>query len=135
MESVWDYPRPPRVEPSPARVVVELDGEVLADTRRSLWVLEIARAIRSRPGPRTAPSSRGWSRRGSSQRSATSSPQRIPVRAATKTRARQRGSVSRSSSAHQLLVKPHMSSLARQIVTVQPQAGPRARSRSPSTGY
>jgi uncharacterized protein (DUF427 family) len=39
-ESVWDYPRPPRVEPSAARVVVELDGEVLADTRRSLRVLE-----------------------------------------------------------------------------------------------
>ena len=28
MESVWDYPRPPRVEPSAARVVVELDGQV-----------------------------------------------------------------------------------------------------------
>ncbi len=40
MESVWDYPRPPRVEPSPARVVVELGGEVLADTRRNLRVLE-----------------------------------------------------------------------------------------------
>jgi uncharacterized protein (DUF427 family) len=40
MESVWDYPRPPRVESSAARVVVELDGEVLADTRRSLRVLE-----------------------------------------------------------------------------------------------
>jgi uncharacterized protein (DUF427 family) len=40
MESVWDYPRPPRVEPSATRVVVELDGEVLADTRRSLRVLE-----------------------------------------------------------------------------------------------
>ena len=40
MESVWDYPRPPRVEPSAACVVVELDGEVLADTRRSLRVLE-----------------------------------------------------------------------------------------------
>jgi uncharacterized protein (DUF427 family) len=40
MKSVWDYPRPPRVEPSAARVVVELDGEVLADTRRSLRVLE-----------------------------------------------------------------------------------------------
>jgi uncharacterized protein (DUF427 family) len=40
MESVWDYPRPPRVEPSAARVVVELDGAVLADTRRSLRVLE-----------------------------------------------------------------------------------------------
>ena len=40
MESVWDYPRPPRVEPSAAHVVVELDGEVLADSRRSLRVLE-----------------------------------------------------------------------------------------------
>ena len=40
MESVWDYPRPPRVEPSAAHVVVELDGEVLAETRRSLRVLE-----------------------------------------------------------------------------------------------
>ena len=40
MESVWDYPRPPRVESSAAHVVVELDGEVLADTRRSLRVLE-----------------------------------------------------------------------------------------------
>jgi uncharacterized protein (DUF427 family) len=40
MESVWDYPRPPRVEPSAARVVVELDGQVLADTRHSLRVLE-----------------------------------------------------------------------------------------------
>jgi uncharacterized protein (DUF427 family) len=40
MESAWDYPRPPRVEASAARVVVELDGEVLADTRRSLRVLE-----------------------------------------------------------------------------------------------
>src|SRR4029453_19414707 len=40
MESVWDSPRPPRVEPSPAHVVVELDGEVLADTLRSLRVLE-----------------------------------------------------------------------------------------------
>ena len=40
MESVWDYPRPPTVEPSPAHVVVELDGQVLADTRRSQRVLE-----------------------------------------------------------------------------------------------
>src|SRR4029450_4100808 len=40
MGSVWDSPLPPRVEPSAARVVVELDGEVLADTRRGLRVLE-----------------------------------------------------------------------------------------------
>jgi uncharacterized protein (DUF427 family) len=40
MESLWDYPRPPRVEPSSAHVVVELDGEVLAETQRSRRVLE-----------------------------------------------------------------------------------------------
>jgi len=39
-ESVWDYPRPPRVEPSSARIVVELGGLVIADTRRALRVLE-----------------------------------------------------------------------------------------------
>src|SRR4051794_31764743 len=39
-ESVWDYPRPPIVVPSGERVVIELDGEIVADTRRSLRVLE-----------------------------------------------------------------------------------------------
>jgi uncharacterized protein (DUF427 family) len=39
-ESVWDYPRPPIVVPSRERVVIELDGEMVADTRRSLRVLE-----------------------------------------------------------------------------------------------
>jgi uncharacterized protein (DUF427 family) len=39
-ESVWDYPRPPRVEPSSEHVVILLAGRVLADTRRSLRVLE-----------------------------------------------------------------------------------------------
>lgn len=39
-ESVWDYPRPPRVEPTPAHVVVELGGAVIAETRRALRVLE-----------------------------------------------------------------------------------------------
>lgn len=39
-ESVWDYPRPPIVVPSRERVVIELDGEIVADTRRSLRVLE-----------------------------------------------------------------------------------------------
>ena len=39
-ESVWDYPRPPIVVPSRERVVIELDGEVVAETRRSLRVLE-----------------------------------------------------------------------------------------------
>lgn len=39
-ESVWDYPRPPRLEMSPAHIVVRLGGRVLAETRRSLRVLE-----------------------------------------------------------------------------------------------
>jgi uncharacterized protein (DUF427 family) len=39
-ESVWDYPRPPLVVRSHERVRIELDGEVVADTRRSLRVLE-----------------------------------------------------------------------------------------------
>jgi uncharacterized protein (DUF427 family) len=37
---VWDYPRPPRVEPSREHVTVRLAGRILADTRRSLRVLE-----------------------------------------------------------------------------------------------
>jgi uncharacterized protein (DUF427 family) len=43
-ESVWDYPRPPRVEPvaEPLRAIV--DGEVLAETGRGLRVLETAGA-------------------------------------------------------------------------------------------
>lgn len=39
-ESVWDYPRPPRVEPSSALVEVELGGRTVARTTRSLRVLE-----------------------------------------------------------------------------------------------
>ncbi len=39
-ESVWDYPRPPRVEVSAALVEVILSGEVVARTRRALRVLE-----------------------------------------------------------------------------------------------
>jgi len=39
-ESVWDYPRPPIVVGSSERVVIELDGEVVADARRSFRVLE-----------------------------------------------------------------------------------------------
>lgn len=43
-ESVWDYPRPPRVEPVPERLRVVVEGEVLAETRRGLRVLETAGA-------------------------------------------------------------------------------------------
>jgi len=39
-ESVWDYPRPPRVEHSGERVVVRLGGEVIVDTRDVVRVLE-----------------------------------------------------------------------------------------------
>ena len=39
-ESVWDYPRPPRVEPSTEEVEVWLGGERVAASRRTLRVLE-----------------------------------------------------------------------------------------------
>ena len=39
-ESVWDYPRPPRVEPASSRIRVELGGETIADTTRAHRVLE-----------------------------------------------------------------------------------------------
>ncbi len=39
-ESVWDYPRPPRVEPSDELVEVVFGGVLVASTRRSLRVLE-----------------------------------------------------------------------------------------------
>lgn len=40
MESVWDYPRPPRLEPTAKRLTVELGGVVVADTTRAHRVLE-----------------------------------------------------------------------------------------------
>jgi len=39
-ESVHDYPRPPRVEPSPRRIRVVLGGETIVDSRRTHRVLE-----------------------------------------------------------------------------------------------
>ncbi len=39
-ESVWDYPRPPRLEASPSEVVIEFGGVPIVSTRRSLRVLE-----------------------------------------------------------------------------------------------
>ena len=39
-ESVWDYPRPPRVEKSDKRVKVVFNGEVIADTTNAYRVLE-----------------------------------------------------------------------------------------------
>jgi uncharacterized protein (DUF427 family) len=43
-ESVWDYPRPPRVEGVPERLRVVVDGLTIADTMRGLRVLETAGA-------------------------------------------------------------------------------------------
>ena len=40
VESVWDYPRPPRLEVSEERVEVVLGGEVVAATDRSWRLLE-----------------------------------------------------------------------------------------------
>jgi uncharacterized protein (DUF427 family) len=40
MERVWDYPRPPAVEPCARRVRVEVAGHVLADSIHALRVLE-----------------------------------------------------------------------------------------------
>jgi uncharacterized protein (DUF427 family) len=39
-ESVWDYPRPPRIERSDEHVVLRLAGEIIAESRASLRVLE-----------------------------------------------------------------------------------------------
>jgi len=39
-ESVWDYPRPPRLERVTSRIVVELGGQVVADTTGAYRVLE-----------------------------------------------------------------------------------------------
>lgn len=40
MESVWDYPRPPRLEACDRRVRIVLGGETIADSTRALRVLE-----------------------------------------------------------------------------------------------
>lgn len=40
VENVWDYPRPPSIEPSDERIVIELGGHVIADSTRSLRVCE-----------------------------------------------------------------------------------------------
>ncbi len=39
-ESVWDYPRPPRLEPSEELVEVVLGGQLICSSRRALRVLE-----------------------------------------------------------------------------------------------
>ena len=39
-ESVWDYPRPPRIEPTARRIRVMHGGQTIADTTTALRVLE-----------------------------------------------------------------------------------------------
>ena len=39
-ESVWDYPRPPRLEPSERQITILCNGETIADSRRAYRVLE-----------------------------------------------------------------------------------------------
>jgi uncharacterized protein (DUF427 family) len=39
-ESVWDYPRPPRLEPVRSRIKIELGGRVIAETTGAYRVLE-----------------------------------------------------------------------------------------------
>jgi len=39
-ESVWDYPRPPRVEPVSERIRIVFNGEVIADSNWAYRVLE-----------------------------------------------------------------------------------------------
>ncbi|MGW5639704.1 DUF427 domain-containing protein [Streptomyces sp. NPDC003832] len=73
-ESVWDYPRPPALREDGRRVRVECAGEVLADTRRALRVLETSHPpvfyvppadvrmdlLRPAPGGRTRCEWKGW---------------------------------------------------------------------------
>lgn len=39
-ESVWDYPRPPRLERTESRIVIELNGVTIVDTTEAYRVLE-----------------------------------------------------------------------------------------------
>ncbi len=39
-ESVWDYPRPPRIESVPEHLRVVFGGEVIADSRQAYRILE-----------------------------------------------------------------------------------------------
>src|SRR5207247_10242453 len=40
--SAWDFPRPPRVQPVPLRVRVELPGQTIVDTTAAVRVCETA---------------------------------------------------------------------------------------------
>jgi uncharacterized protein (DUF427 family) len=44
-EFVWDYPRAPRIERSQKKLRVEFNGRTIAETRRSLRVLETSHPL------------------------------------------------------------------------------------------
>ncbi len=39
-ESVWDYPRPPRIEPTNKHIRIIFNGETIVDTNRAIRILE-----------------------------------------------------------------------------------------------
>ena len=41
-ESVWDYPRPPRIEKDPRRIMIRANGNVIVDCHTTYRVLETA---------------------------------------------------------------------------------------------
>ncbi len=43
-ESVWDYPRPPRLEAFSKRIEIVFDGKTIADTTHAMRVLETSHA-------------------------------------------------------------------------------------------
>ncbi|MEL7486625.1 MAG: DUF427 domain-containing protein [Pseudomonadota bacterium] len=43
-ESVWDYPRPPEIRPAPARARVDFAGEIIADSKDAVRIVETAGA-------------------------------------------------------------------------------------------
>ena len=43
-ESVWEYPRPPRAEPTSKRIGVYFGGELVAETSRAVQVLETSKS-------------------------------------------------------------------------------------------
>ena len=41
-ESVWDYPRPPRVEPDSRKILIRCESEIVAESMDSIRILETA---------------------------------------------------------------------------------------------
>eukprot|EP01121_Diplochlamys_sp_Union-15-3_P022333 TRINITY_DN946_c0_g1_i1.p1 TRINITY_DN946_c0_g1~~TRINITY_DN946_c0_g1_i1.p1 ORF type:complete len:189 (-),score=41.63 TRINITY_DN946_c0_g1_i1:66-557(-) len=39
-ENVWDYPRPPAIEPTPKKLRVSFNGEIVAETTKAYRILE-----------------------------------------------------------------------------------------------